>query len=58
MFGKSVDLAIPSGPPALPGLTSDKTLGNAVLVVWLCDCRHRQSGVLFWPVRNIGRGAG
>ncbi|MBD0865804.1 MAG: hypothetical protein GDA36_09495 [Rhodobacteraceae bacterium] len=39
-----------------------------VLVVWLCDCRlrggatqvqpdcrHRQSGVLFWPARTIGR---
>ncbi|MBD0866486.1 MAG: hypothetical protein GDA36_13325 [Rhodobacteraceae bacterium] len=24
----------------------------------LPDCRHRQPGVLFWPARNIGRGAG
>ncbi|MBD0865723.1 MAG: hypothetical protein GDA36_09035 [Rhodobacteraceae bacterium] len=21
----------------------------------LPDCRHRQSGVLFWPARTIGR---
>ncbi|MBD0865165.1 MAG: hypothetical protein GDA36_05910 [Rhodobacteraceae bacterium] len=35
MFGGSFDVAILSGPLALPGLTS----GKAVLVVWLCDCR-------------------
>ncbi|MBD0865586.1 MAG: hypothetical protein GDA36_08270 [Rhodobacteraceae bacterium] len=35
MFGASFDLAILSGPLALPGLTA----GKAVLVVWLCDCR-------------------
>ncbi|MBD0866633.1 MAG: hypothetical protein GDA36_14140 [Rhodobacteraceae bacterium] len=38
MFGKSVDLAIPSGPwpyLALPSITA----GKAVLVVGLCDCR-------------------
>ncbi|MBD0866090.1 MAG: hypothetical protein GDA36_11080 [Rhodobacteraceae bacterium] len=74
MFGERLDLSIPSGPLALPGLTS----GKAVLVVRLCDCRclrvkgdpvcgtmqvlfdcrHRQSGVLFWPARTIGCGAG
>ncbi|MBD0865621.1 MAG: hypothetical protein GDA36_08485 [Rhodobacteraceae bacterium] len=41
MFGERVDLAVLSGQMALPGLTSDKTLGKVVLVVWLCDCRWR-----------------
>ncbi|MBD0865582.1 MAG: hypothetical protein GDA36_08245 [Rhodobacteraceae bacterium] len=71
MFGERVDLAILSGPLALPGITA----GKVVLVVRLCDCRclrvegdpvcdtpqvlpdcrHRQSGVLFCPARHIGR---
>ncbi|MBD0866001.1 MAG: hypothetical protein GDA36_10590 [Rhodobacteraceae bacterium] len=35
MFGGSFDSAILSGPLALLVLT----VGKAVLVVWLCDCR-------------------
>ncbi|MBD0865817.1 MAG: hypothetical protein GDA36_09570 [Rhodobacteraceae bacterium] len=47
MFDGSFDLVILSGLLALPGLTwpyIGKTLGKAVLVVWLCDCHQRQSG--------------
>ncbi|MBD0865668.1 MAG: hypothetical protein GDA36_08750 [Rhodobacteraceae bacterium] len=67
MFGGSLDLAILSGPLALPGLTA----GKAVLVVWLCDCRCLRVewrchagfvrlptspvGRMFWPARTIGR---
>jgi len=74
MFGERFDLAILSGPLALTGLTSGKAVlafrlcdcrclrvaGDPVCDAMqvLPDCRQRQPGVLFWPARTIGHGAG